>query len=655
MSPLTSPGGRGRPGATSRDSVWLALAGTAYAAALLLVSRSRSASLWGINHAAFLPDSARVAVLGAAIAGAALLIAAAARGPGRRVPRATHPAAPRGTHPSSRPSLATILPLYALPLLAVLFWTFRARSHFLGDGMVWLANLTSGQFPRFSEPLSTEAWHGYVRALHAMGLVTDAASLAALSVLCGVIAAALLWLLAREMAPGWRGRFAGAALLLTLGASQLYFGYIESYPIISVLVVAYLLAATRAAKAGRLDVWPGAALALVAAAHIVSLALVPSYLWLVARSKESNIRRATLLLFPALLAAGLFAWLRFGLDDLLRPFRAMGEALQGGTGAFGFSVRGMLSARRWIDLANLAILLAPVPLILLAVRAGSAAMRGELPASRPGGGPMRWLLVVAAAPGLLAALFLVVPSSPAQDWDLLAIVLLPAAIAAVALGLPALERASSATLAGVVLLAGAGLGSYVLVNADEAAGIRRFESLVGESAALRPHERAYGNEKLATYWAGRGDYERALVHARRAVDAEPANPRYWVKAGGSLVSLGRHEEAIPMFVEALRREPGRADASYDLGICLAKANRYEEAAAAFRAAVAADGDRPDYRHNLGLMLYAAGKPDSARAVWTEVLRRWEGYPLTVRSMTRRFGAGIMESTATAAVVPGGTP
>ena len=72
-----------------------------------------------------------------------------------------------------------------------------------------------------------------------------------------------------------------------------------------------------------------------------------------------------------------------------------------------------------------------------------------------------------------------------------------------------------------MLVALAGLLAFVLVNADPAAGIRRFESLVSESAALRPHERAYGNEKLATYWSDRGDYARAFTHARRAVDAQP--------------------------------------------------------------------------------------------------------------------------------------
>ncbi|HYJ32113.1 MAG TPA: tetratricopeptide repeat protein [Candidatus Binatia bacterium] len=639
MSPLTSPGGRGRPDGNARFRAWLAVLGAAYAAALALASRSTSASLWGIHHAAFLDGTTRALVLGLAALGAALLVLSAARGVRQRV------AAPRSSK-ARGPALATILPLYALPLIGIAFWSFRVRSYFLGDGIVWLANLTSGQFPRFSEPLSTETWHGYTRALHALGLVPDAASLALLSVLCGVITAGLLWLLAREMAPRARGQIAGAALLLTLGVTQLYFGYIESYPIVSVLVVAYLLAGSRAARSERPEILPGIALALVAAAHIVSLLLAPSYVWLVARMRAPLWRRALLLLVPAILAAGLFAWLRFSVADLLRPFHTMETALQGGSGAFGFTARGFLSARRWVDLLNLALLLAPVPIVVLGARllAGWGHHAEGATSSRA---PV--FLAMAGAPGLLAALFLVVPGSPAQDWDLLAIVLLPAAVAAVAATLPALERASRPALAGLAILGLAGLSGFVLVNADEAAGLRRFTSLVGEDAALRPHERAYGNEKLATYWSNRGDYDRALVHARRAVEAEPANPRYWVKAGGALVSLGRQDEAVPFFTEAIRRDPGRADAYYDLGICYAKAERYDEAVGAFRSAVLRDGDRPDYRHNLGLMLYAAGKPDSARLVWMEVLRRWEGYPLTVRSMARRFGGA--ESTATAAMSP----
>ena len=628
MVPHVSPR-EGRP--ASRTAVALAVGGAVYAAALAFASGQPSPSLWGLNLPAFLPAPQRFLVLGCAFLGAGLLAWSAIRGAPSAAPSASSPRAKKGRGGSRVPTWVTVLPLYALPLLAAIFWTLRARTHFLGDGIVWIANVTSGQFPSFSEPLSSEIWRGYAGVLRGLGIPPDVSSLAALPVICGLAAAALLWLLAREIATGARGRIAAALLLLTLGVSQLYFGYIESYPLTSALILAYLLVGVRAAKAARLDAWPGVALALVAAAHIVSLALVPSYVWLVARARAPWLRKAVLLLLPAVLAAGLFAWLRFGVEDLLRPFRTMGEALRGGEGAFGFSLGGIVSPRRWVDLANLVLLLLPAPLILLAARAVSAARAGVA----------AWgFLLLAALPGAFATLVLVVPSSPAQDWDLLAIVLLPAALAVTAAGIPALERVSPRATAGILLIATAGLLGFVLVNADAAAGIRRFESLVGEEAALRPHERASGNEKLATYGSDRADFGRAFTHARRAVDAEPSNPRYWVKAGGALVSLDHHAEAVPYFQEALRRQPGRGDASYNLGICLAKEGRSHEAVAAFRTAVAADGDRPDYRHNLGLMLYAAGKPDSARLVWSEVLRRWEGYPLTVRSMERRFGAGV---------------
>lgn len=515
------------------------------------------------------------------------------------------------------------------------------RTHFLGDGIVWCSNLTSGQFPSFSEPLASATWHGWVLALRALRMGVDEASLAALPVICGVVTAALFALLASETAATGRGRLVATVLLLCLGVMQLAFGYVESYPIVAVLVAAYLLLGVRAARTGRLDPGPGVLLALVAAAHMVSLTLVPSYAWLVLRSRTAPLRKVLLSALPVLLAAALFAWLRFGISDLLRPFEAVGIAITGpGTpGRAGASLWG-----RWSDLANLALILAPAPILVLAARiaTGGAVSLRERP-------PGLWFLAIAAAPGLLATPLLVLPSSPAQDWDLLALVLLPAAVFAAIAGARTLDRAPRAAAAGAGLLAGAGLASFVLVNADIGAGIHRFEALVGDEATLAGHERAYGNEKLATYWADRGDYERALAHARVAVQAEPSNPRYWVKAGGALTALGREREAVPMLQEALRREPGRADASYDLGICYAKANRYAEATDAFRAAVAADGDRPDYRHNLGLMLYAQGKTDSARLVWTEVLRRWEGYPLTVRSMERRFGGG--ESTATAVIIP----
>ncbi|HZE18666.1 MAG TPA: tetratricopeptide repeat protein, partial [Candidatus Angelobacter sp.] len=170
-------------------------------------------------------------------------------------------------------------------------------------------------------------------------------------------------------------------------------------------------------------------------------------------------------------------------------------------------------------------------------------------------------------------------------------------------------------------------------------GLNRYEVLVGPGATITGYARAYGNELLATYDVGRKDYARALIHAQRALDAEPTNPRYWVKKGAALYELHRYAEAIPVLEEGIRRGPARDDAHYDLGNCYARQKRYPEAAASFREAIKLGGARPDYDNNLAVALFYAGVTDSARTVWTEVARRWPWYGLAQKSLQEHFGVG----------------
>jgi len=101
-----------------------------------------------------------------------------------------------------------------------------------------------------------------------------------------------------------------------------------------------------------------------------------------------------------------------------------------------------------------------------------------------------------------------------------------------------------------------------------------------------------------------------------------------------LYNLGRYDEAIARFEEAIRRGSVRAEARNNLGLSYMRTNRPERAIGEFRQAVAGDTTRPDYPQNLGVALFRSGHVDSARAVWTRVLERWPDYPLTRRSMER---------------------
>jgi tetratricopeptide (TPR) repeat protein len=303
---------------------------------------------------------------------------------------------------------------------------------------------------------------------------------------------------------------------------------------------------------------------------------------------------------------------------------------------------GVISLDHAADVLNAILLVLPVPLLLLLASAAARAPRA--PESSGGWRDPRTLFLAAAAlPGLLLAAALVLPVAPAQDWDLSAILLLPLAVLGVEAGLRALSLRGRRA-AGVTLLGAGALLAFLLVNAREDSSLHRYETLVGPGARITAYARGYGNDLLATYDIARRDLPTALQHVQRALDAEPAEARYWVKKGAALFQLGRYDEAIPILQEGIRRGPERDDGYYDLGNCLTKVRRFPEAVANYREAIRRSEPRPEYFNNLGVALYNSGQRDSARVVWTDVAQRWPWYTLARRSLIQYFGTDTGDST-----------
>ncbi|HEY2923591.1 MAG TPA: tetratricopeptide repeat protein, partial [Candidatus Eisenbacteria bacterium] len=326
-------------------------------------------------------------------------------------------------------------------------------------------------------------------------------------------------------------------------------------------------------------------------------------------------------------------------------FRIAARAVEPGHGAAMFAKPyAAVSLDHAWDMLNAILLVLPVPAMLLLAAAVSRAPGRDPAGTAPARDAATIFLAAAALPGLLMAALLVLPVPPAQDWDLTSVLLLPLAVFGVKVGC-SIARVPLSGVRGIALaMVGAGaLLSFVLVNANEESGLRRFETIVGPGAKITAYGRAYGNELLATYDVSRKDFARALVHAQRAIEAENTNPRYWIKKGAALYELGRYDEAIPVLEEGIRRGPARDDAYYDLGNCYARMRRYPEAVALYREAIRLGEPRPDYFNNLGVALYNVGDMDSARTLWTEVVRRWPWYTLSARSLMHRFGPGALDS------------
>lgn len=111
-----------------------------------------------------------------------------------------------------------------------------------------------------------------------------------LSTLAGVLFVWILLGVAAELGRNRteRGLFAG--LVLTLGTMQLFFGYIENYPLMTLGILVYVYLAILCLRGRVALVWPAIALALTNGFHPSTIVLTPSLIYLAFAAFAANRR-----------------------------------------------------------------------------------------------------------------------------------------------------------------------------------------------------------------------------------------------------------------------------------------------------------------------------------------------------------------------------
>ena len=248
-------------------------------------------------------------------------------------------------------------------------------------------------------------------------------------------------------------------LIASLGTMQLFFGYIESYTIICVGILAYLWLALRCLR-GEVDLfWPASVLALTHGFHPSTLVLQPS-LWYLGWTlwKQGRVRwtaALTRVLLPSVIVAlGVLALMEAG-GHGLEAF--LGEDFPGG-GDHRWLVPLLHTTTRWehytmfswahlLDIINEQLLTAPVVLPTLLLVWAFARRRLDA-----GDRALRFLLLAAGC-----YLFLTLVWNPdyggRRDWDLFAPASLPLAVLAAYLLPRALPERAALRAAGWALIA----------------------------------------------------------------------------------------------------------------------------------------------------------------------------------------------------------
>jgi hypothetical protein len=261
-----------------------------------------------------------------------------------------------------------LLSLLSLPV----FWFLRDRLHLLGDGMFRLIDLPNGK-------VHLQEWlDGFLHVIFHRLMIkispswTPQLTYAVISVVCGAAFVFLALKLSSLLGKSGFAKVLIFSFLITLGSVQLFFGYAESYTILQVALLAYVLLAVRY-LAGKGSILPVLAVLVISVGlHITSLIYVPSFLYLLraARKSEPTARKgpgktiSNAFLVAALIVASflVLSWVIVVAVGLEKTGKGIFILPLLGTETYPF---GMFSLAHLSEFVNQLLLLTPLGISLL--------------------------------------------------------------------------------------------------------------------------------------------------------------------------------------------------------------------------------------------------------------------------------------------------
>jgi len=555
--------------------------------------------LWGVDFLAYLPAAATALFIAGGLFALLMVLHAPTSRALRNLALRIDPWSP------GRTALAWRLGILAafITVLVVL----RSRVHFLGDGYLYLQNLSRsgpGSPQHFGhEPLVLWLMNQVYALVKGFGL-TPELLYRVFSILSGLLYAVISLRLARDLGRDLRERILVLTLLLTPGYLQLFAGYVESYAMIVPVLLAYCHLGLQALKRPRL-VWVTASvLGLAVGLHFMTVTFAPSLLilLLLIRRRSSGTSLAASfgpLLAAAVIATGLVLAIGFRPLEYQQTLRSS-HLLPLFSELNMFQAYRLFSLHHLADLGNLSLLVASGSVMLL-----------PLLLYRPGWREPQNLFLIGAVTGAGVAVIFLNPEIGAfRDWDLLSIPAVPLIVLTARQAIilwrqrPGLWR----PVAAVVLATALHTGTWMLVNADTAAATARYRDSL-QRTRLSQHAQEYGWETLGAYHIYQDrDHRAAAAAYDAAIAAGGHNPRYWNLAGVQYAALGELPKAIRYLERSVELQidddPRHLN---NLAGLYSQVGEPDRAIAALERAVAA---KPDYAlgyHNLGLTYAQLGR------------------------------------------------
>ncbi len=419
-----------------------------------------------------------------------------------------------------------------------LFYIFRVHVHSLGDGYQRIYQIEKGYWYYYTEPLDFFLHAVLYRFLKLFGVISGELAYTIISISAGIAYVLTVYLFRISDDIPESSVILIKLIAVSLGGSQMFFGYVESYTFFYLFSLLFLLWSARFILSGKGLLTASILLALAMACHMIAAFLLPAFAYLVyfnlKKIKPKGFRHkylpALLVILIILAHIGAEIRLRYFVEIYTPPFSGGFLAL------YSFSEYSVLSPAHLYDILNQLLLISPAVFLLVFYCISDikfARNRKEL----------NLFLGIIFLCGLLVVSLLDPKLGYARDWDLFSI---PTAALGLSLAIllsiglknrDRINRYSVFVIASFSILLFSG---SILTNASAKRQLKRAEDLL----SLSEKGRGYGTELLAYYYRNQAGDDKKSLELLESISGPAKNARVYSKIAKTQLDLQLDDDAL---------------------------------------------------------------------------------------------------------------
>jgi tetratricopeptide (TPR) repeat protein len=517
--------------------------------------------------------------------------------------------------------------------LCLIFYLFRQKLFFLGDGYLRIRNLEAGMKFSAVEPLDTFIHSISYRFLNSLLGFSSADTYGLISIISGLICFIVCVYYIKLIFESRKERWFIGGILFTSGSIQLFFGYVESYSIIACLNLLLLLSTLNMIKNNKYSLVPAIFLSFSITTHPISIIFAPALFYGYFVVIMNSDRRTSLIIWIKpfisfiiiiLISFGCFYLAGFTLKNFLGSISGDTHFLPLFSNKWQL---GIISFEHFIDIMNEILLIAPSIIVLPII----------LPKIRKNLSPQIIFLLISIFFSFLFMLVFRTDLGFSRDWDIFSLCAFPLSLF---IGLQILsiygdvrfeirdlrqnteERTKNSQLwkygYPIILVGLIHTGTWIYLNSNEEMSLKRAENLV-QTPYWGNHSKAILYDELAHYYFNKGDISNSLTLTYKAWQSEKKNA-YYYSLGVINYKLGKLDTALVIYQNLVKDSFKLANLYQFIGEIYYGKTKFKESADAFSNLVKITPSNANAWVNLGVSYFNLNIKDSAYKCFNEALK-----------------------------------